>query len=583
MDMYGGYSTSNYKRQLEASRAQYTAMVSDLRIAADEFRTAYIGGNPMAALARMQLDFYKDVKTEGGTETDMLMGDFFMSMPSDEQVVQVLFEGNAIVVSNLITLLAIGISGSDETTLEDRIAEKYAIKNTLSDELYYDDAVTLYKAFENIRAKLLRYDALSAEYDLSDEEMTEEEFAFLSEYASIALILKEITLDKVEGLTLADVIHMGSYTYKDFYPIAAALTEGQMALVRMGQLETVLKYGAPSASHEELRTYLNNCIEQINSEYDGVLNKGIDVYIGVDRSIFNGSFAMTSAAERQQAITGETWNMDSAIADSTPALITSYVLAGLGAVPIAYAVGVGVISLGYEVASAIAGALHYEATSIIIEASGTLFYSHWGMLPLGNLLLPVAAGVLLIAGGIAGISIWYNYYNPDYTEIPNTMIDVRETDLGDKYIKYSAAKVFGEEEKNADFNAYEGKEWIALYYTKDATAGNCLTPKFVHKDNDATIARRHQGISMFGETEAFNLNSHVYDGDAPGVYVTIRYSTTKKAAADIPNVVGSMFATGALYALTAFGGAGLGVCGTLIVLKAKKKKDETPSDIPEEI
>ena len=37
---------------------------------------------------------------------------------------------------------------------------------------------------------------------------------------------------------------------------------------------------------------------------------------------------------------------------------------------------------------------------------------------------------------------------------------------------------------------------------------------------------------MFGETEAYNLNSHVYDGDAPGVYVTIRYSTTKKAAAD---------------------------------------------------
>jgi hypothetical protein len=80
---------------------------------------------------------------------------------------------------------------------------------------------------------------------------------------------------------------------------------------------------------------------------------------------------------------------------------------------------------------------------------------------------------------------------------------------------------------------------------------------------------------MFGETEAFNLNSHVYSKNAPGVYVTIRYSTTEKAAADLPTVVGSMFATGALYTLTAIGGAGLGVGGTILVQKARKKKETT--------
>jgi hypothetical protein len=126
---------------------------------------------------------------------------------------------------------------------------------------------------------------------------------------------------------------------------------------------------------------------------------------------------------------------------------------------------------------------------------------------------------------------------------------------------------------NADFNAYEGKEWIALYYTKDATAGKCLTPKFVYSENSSAIARRHQGISMFGETEAFNPNSHVYDGDAHSVYVTVRYSTTKKAAADLPTVVGSMLG-GAFYALVALGGAGLGVGGTLLVQNVKKKEEQ---------
>ena len=78
---------------------------------------------------------------------------------------------------------------------------------------------------------------------------------------------------------------------------------------------------------------------------------------------------------------------------------------------------------------------------------------------------------------------------------------------------------------------------------------------------------------MFGEDRAFNLNSHVYNADAMGAYVTIRYSNTKKAAADLPTVVGSMFATGALYAVTALAGAGVGMGGTLLLLKAKKKEE----------
>ena len=574
MDMYGGYSSSNYDKQLEASRAEYTKMVADLRIAANEFRTAYIGNDPMAALAKMQLSFYKDVKTEGGTETGMNMGDFFMNLPSDEQIVQVLFEGNAIVVSNLITLLAIGISGSYESSLEDRIAEKFAIRNELSDDKYYEDAQVLYKAFDTIRTKLLRYDALSAEYDLTDEDMTEEEFVFMSEYASISEILKGIVLDPIEGFTLADVIHTGKYTYKDFYPIAAALTKGQMALVRMGQLETILKFGAPSASPEELRAYLSDYIAQANKDHDNIFNKGIDVYTGVDRSIFKGSFAMTTAAERNQALTGETWNMDSAIEDSKSLIVASYAIAGVGALSAGVSLGMGAVALYYKAAiwvSTITN-MNYGLAAGWLTTS-YMSFSHW-VLPLAKLyFIPLSVGLALIAGGMAGFSIWYNYYNPDYTEIPNVLVDVRETDLGDKYIKYTAAKVYGEEEKNADFNAYEGKEWIALYYTKDATAGNCLTPNFVFKDNDSTVARRHQGISMFGETKSFNLNSHVYNSDAKGSYVTVRYSNTKKAAADMPTVVGSMIATGALYAITTLAGAGIGVAAALLVGKAKKRED----------
>ena len=569
MDMYGGFSVSNYEKQLEASRAQYVAMIKELRKATAEFQTLYAAGDAMAKLAYRQMNYYKDVKTTNGTETDMLMGDFFLNMPTDEKVVQVLFEGNSYVVANLITLLAIGISGEDENTLSAKIAELYAIKDTLTDAEYYEDAVALSTALTSIRAKLLRYDSLSAEYNINDEEISEDEFVFMTEYASLAVLVEEIKLGET---TLANMIRTGEYTAQDLYPIVAAFTTGQKALIQMGQLETVLKYNAPSKPIAELYAVLDEMEVELKGEDGNIVP--IDVYLGVDRSVFRGTFAMTDAAERQQALTGKTWDMSDATLFSKEIKTTMIVLASVDAAALLGATGIAIV--GKIKGAALATAKQGNSFMALVNARNASvgFAKTW--MPVAKGLLVSAVAIALVVAGIAGISTWYNYYNPDYTEIPNTMIDVRETDLGDKYIKYTAAKVYEDgklSEKNADFNAYEGKEWNALYYTKDASAGNCLTPKFVYSESNSTIARRHQGISMFGETEAFNLNSHVYNKDAPGVYVTIRYSTTKKAAADVPSVVGSMFATGALYAVTILAGAGIGTGAVFLTQKATKKEE----------
>ena len=573
MDMYGGYSTSNYEKQLEASRVQYIEMTKELRKAATEFKALYEAGDAMAKLAYRQMNYYKDVKTTNGTETGMLMGDFFLNMPEDDKIVQVMLEGNSIVVSNLLSLLTIGLSGTSEGTFANKVAAFYAIKDTLTAEEYHEDAAVVAEWLESVSAKINRYDALVEKYSLDDGNMTEEEYQFVKEIGAVAVITEGI---KLGDTSLADLLRTGKWTLTDIYPIVAALSDGQMALAKMGAFEIVLKHSTPSSSIEDLY----NLIEEVEAkmiEKDGSI-KPIDVYIGVDRSIFKGSFAMTNSAERQQALTGETWDIGSAAADSTNFYIASGVLAFLDVVAWGgFAISNATSATGIE---------FYKIGEMIsmIWNPGTGFKEvtpYWTWNATG-VWLYTAIGLALIAAGLSGISTWYNYYNPDYTEIPNTMIDVRETDLGDKYVKYTAAKVYEDgklSEKNADFNAYEGKEWNALYYTKDATAGNCLLPNFVFKDNDSTIARRHQGISMFGETEAFNLNSHVYSSNAKGAYVTVRYSNTKKAAADVPAVVGSMFATGALYAFTTLAGAGAGVGGTLLLQKAKKKKE---NPVPED-
>ena len=418
-----------------------------------------------------------------------------------------------------------------------------------------------------LAAKIKRYDALEEQYDLFDEKMSEEEYTFLSEVATIAILAESIKLGDV---SLADMLRGGNWSLTDLYPLVAAFSEGQKALIGMGAFELVLKYATPSNSIEALNEMLDEQEKELMDEYGNI--KQIDVYIGVDRSIFKGVFAMTNAAERQQALTGKTWDMVNAnktsdafdIATLSVALCDFIVMVACAISTGNLPENVSITAITYTVKNTIESAglngatYSFTHTATYVSTTGILFWT--------------TVALALVTAGLAGISSWYGYHNPDYTPIPDTMIDVRETDLGDKYIKYSAAKVYNDKDgRNADLNAYQGKEWIALYYTKDATAGKCLTPNFVYSDSNSTIARRHQGISMFGETKAFNLNSQVYSKNAPGVYVTIRYSTTKKAAADLPDVVGSML-EGAFYVLTAIGGIGAGVGSTILVQKAKKKK-----------
>ena len=573
MDMYGGYSNSNYEKQLEASREAYMEAVKYIRIAAAEFKELYNAGDEMAKIAYRQMNYYKD------TDTNKLMGDFFLNIPSDEALVTVMMEGNLFAVTNLITLLAVGISGGGEGTLAERIAANYENKDAFNNTIYYDIAKLFIEDFVELAVAVKRYDALSDQYDLNDESMTEEEFDFLINYASVAMALEEISYR--EG-TLKDFILKEDLSVQDLCPIIGAFTEGQLALADTGVLTTVLQYHTPKST-SELYELLDETEKELKDENGNL--RTIDVYLGVDRSIFDGNFAFTTAAERQQALTGTEWNANyywtsGASNEALPeTLLNAMMISGIGSVVGPVVIGkislklAGMFGLGGNTGAAI-----ITPFGRIMGTIGTslLGNTYTGVMGAVKYLLPLGLAIMITAAGVVGVSVWYGYYNPDYTPIPDNIVDVKETDLGDKYVKYTAAKVYGDEDgRNADFNAYEGKEWNALYYTKDATAGSCLTPKFVYSETSSTIARRHQGISMFGETEAFNLNSHVFNDDAPGVYVTIRYSTTEKAAAKMPSVVGSMVATGALYTLTAIGGAGLGVGGTILVQKARKKKETT--------
>ena len=486
MDMYGGYNISNYEKQLEKSREAYKEIAADIRLVANEFKALYEAGDEMALLAYRQMNFYKDI-----SETEMLMGDFLLNIPSDDALIMVMMQGNSRVFENLVILLALGISRANGETLVERIAEQYANKDALTDIEYHDDAVELAKQFETLYATVKRYETLKLEHNYEDEDITEAEAQLLMEGGSIAGLLE--TIPYGNG-SLKDFILLHNWTTVDLYPIVAAMTEGQKILSFMNLFEYVLQYSSSTKSIEELNKMVDEIESSLTNQEDGTF-KLIDVYIGVDRSLFEGNFSFTTAAQRQQAIKGYEYMVDQTLSNAGLQAAT-YTLLGLGVIAasaplLAAELAINIlIPLGKKIAieAVVSGV---EVVNIPMKLSGFFTYKIAGN---AYIFYGVALGLALIAVGTVAISIWYDYYNPEYTAIPDTIVDVRATDLGDKYIKYTSAKVLGEEDMNADFNAYEGKEWIALYYTKDANAGNCLTPYFVFKENDNTIARRHQGI-----------------------------------------------------------------------------------------
>ena len=83
------------------------------------------------------------------------------------------------------------------------------------------------------------------------------------------------------------------------YPLVDALNEGQVAMTKVCHYYDVVRYSMSEAPEE----YLDAEISKLEEQY---ANSPVDVFLGVDRDIFKGSFAITSAASRADAYTGST-------------------------------------------------------------------------------------------------------------------------------------------------------------------------------------------------------------------------------------------------------------------------------------
>ena len=87
--------------------------------------------------------------------------------------------------------------------------------------------------------------------------------------------------------------------YSTLYPLVDALNDGQIAMTKVCHYYDVIRYSMADAPEEMIDSEIT-ALEEKYSE------NPISVYLGVDRSLYEGSFAITSAASRADAYTGST-------------------------------------------------------------------------------------------------------------------------------------------------------------------------------------------------------------------------------------------------------------------------------------
>jgi hypothetical protein len=366
MEMGGGYKEGNYRAMIEQSYNEYLSFGENYITAISYFNEALDAGHYLTELAFRQLNFY-NVVTEGiDDEVDFegeRIGDIFYNGIDVKELATMFMEGNSYALSNIRSLLAMGVSYNDDgSTYLQKVgseAERYSNNPGVYDDEDYEDIARLIapviKVFGDMFKELeLHKDELNYE----DENLTDLELKYL-EYKSIATLMGEVNY--LNGKTLYDFCHdylVNLEDVSDIYPFVAALNEGQLAMVKVNHFYDVVRYSVIMDQSDDVDAKLA-ALEEEYSEHP------FNVYSGVDRTIYRDTFALTSEAYRADAFTES--GLTAALWGGSGAFgITMNVIGIIGAT--VFATGAGLHLLNY---------VNYNKVMNLYEQGSAIFMKSW--------------------------------------------------------------------------------------------------------------------------------------------------------------------------------------------------------------
>ena len=653
MQMNGGYNEGNYQAMIEQSYNEYLEFGENYLTAIEYFKTGYDAGHYLSEIAYRQLNFY-NVVTEGIDDIPEFegerLGDIFFGNIDASDLATMFMEGNVYALANIRSLIAMGVSyNADGNTYLEKVAdeaEKYTADNTIYNNEEFDSlagsiAYTL-PVFKNMFSELEAYES---ELNYNDEEFTDLEIEYM-EYMAVATLMRNTNY--LNGKTLYQFIMEYEYNDEDFsaiYPLVAAMNEGQVAMTNVNHYYDVVRYSVTVGEDADVNAEL----AEAEAKYG---ESPFNIYAGVDRTIFDGTFALTSAAYRADAFTesGLVAQLTGGAGEFGRVMNTIGIVgAGIfGAALLGHGVTKAVVKKYTN--TFLTKQYHFFETQYISTDDETLYSDiiddlfkrmpgttkdqqknlnvvykyamleeHYDMVidpdevdlaafkeiqqdwndnvnhspavktakaqaetaqNVGSKVMGVVyamyivGGLMTLASAIrVGLEI-YNYYHPEYDDIPLAMVDLIDTVDGDRYIKYDAV-LEAEHNKDggysaADLNAFSATRWNALYYTKSYEAGKpLLANEFVISTNNNVPEKKYAPVHRFGEQVSYNLNKYNFNDDY-SIYLSVKQSDNDKSAvADVPDIIGSIFGFGTT-ALAAGAGAAVGAVGTVLLRKKKE-------------
>ena len=502
--------------------------------------------------------------------------------------------------------------------LEDLMSSQGLTVNEAEKQLaaeYDDDAKAIASKFEDYKIYLENY----TETDITLANTAEEVEAYQQEHENFDEanwfsagtqyeLINQLMNDDIslfELITSDDYDTQGTDSYM-LYPLVASLTKGQRACLDFLPMYQLIALGINNDESME------KAMEETDVESSDSLKTS--VYDGVDRIIFSDDVALTNEALRFQASSG-TNAVQSA---SGPISTTSIVLYAVFTVSVvataaSWMASPYMRSLGQakwleyvELENATRGIktarekmlslkdwTGYENsrqeyldsianTDKAIRSAGTA--RNWmKYFRYAGIAMTAVSVVLMLASLWSTYNDLQEYYNVEFTPIPARMVDESVNENDEKVYTYYApakcnradAKMVTDETKllgdYGDLNGDVGRQWVALYTTKDKAAGNPITTDFTVQYNNTALPNEGCTVlSMFGEDSAQNLTNeqsgYTYDDDKDGIYMFFN--------TDVNAFAGSVFSN-SIYLLTSVAAALLvGVAAFFAGMAVQKKKNK---------
>ncbi len=642
MNMNGGYSFNDYEMILDEYKSSIQVFINNFIASLNEFRNNYKQGRQRAVSAYEFLNLLYD------DDTDAYMGDLLLKRIKEEytdaewnalsaeekkktvDMTTVLMQGNGDAVLAIEQIVAMATDDTDTLW-----AERYSSAKTYDDMLddvmksgrmtvndaekqlageYDDDAKIIASKIEDYKTYLYKYTYADISFSSTQEEID----AYLDSYKKAEVAFDYVNwfsagtqYEVLNVLMNDDISLLDLLTGEDFdiqnedrcmlYPLVASLTDGQRACLEFLPLYKVVALGISDddATKEVMSGFdIDSLREQKNSVYDGV-----------DRTIFQGSIALTNEALKLQASSGKPAldNQD----DKNKISAATWVL--WGASGFCALMSGAAFAFSSYVGKTLSSTLKSKADQLFTD-SQKAFSKYFNSLTKedrsaydsickdmdrtnksyaatgtwSKYLYYAGIALVCVTVILLGISLWRtiadmrDYYKAEFTPIPRLILNETVNDNDEKdYAFYSVVKCNRVQmgmsddrteilEDYGDLNGDVGRQWLALYISKDPNAGDPVTTDLKVRYEDSNLpSSEYTALSLFCENSARNLtdkkSGFTYADDKNGIYMF--FNTDKYVFA------GSVFSNGLYITAGVVFAAVIGVAAFFAGYNVRKKKE----------